>query len=232
MHHPSITTPTPRQMSLRHLVLLCLGVLSLTGCSLFVMAGKMFFGDPKIDCAFYMQTQVDLTEGHDSVIVVCTAPLAAANDDMAGISYQLVEDVSRQLRRQNIDVIKSNKVRNYMDDNGGLLDDPRDLAEKFDVDFIIHIDLQHITYFEDNSPDLYRGQASGDVVAYEVEEEDGNTMTRQVFANGFSSTYPAVNPIPAIQVDSPRIFQKRFLDRIGVQVAQLFYNHRVSEEVY
>lgn len=213
--------------------ILCLAVMfPLAGCSLFVMAGKMFFGDPKLTSPFRAATDVDLTDGKHSVIVVCSAPLASTDQDMTSVSYQLVADVSRKLRRQNVDVISSNKVRDWMDDNGGLLDDPRQLADEFDVDYIIHIDLQQITYHEENSPDLYRGNASGEVVAYEVSVEDGNTISRQVFSSGFNSLFPTVNPIPAIQVDSPRIFQKRFLERIGVQVSHLFYDHRQSEAIF
>ncbi|MFN9236868.1 MAG: hypothetical protein ACK6D4_19755, partial [Planctomyces sp.] len=40
-----------------------LSVSALTGCSLFVMAGKMFFGDPKQKSQFRLSTVVYITQG-------------------------------------------------------------------------------------------------------------------------------------------------------------------------
>ena len=55
---------------------LCLGacIFGLAGCSMFVLAGKMFFGDPKQTSAFHEGTGVDLTEGKKKVVVLCSAP--------------------------------------------------------------------------------------------------------------------------------------------------------------
>lgn len=208
-------------------LLICI---SLAGCSLGVMAGKMLFGDPEIDCAFKQATETDLTEGDKRVIVIAETPISMQGD-ATGMSHDIVENVSRQLRRAGVDLVDSNKVRTWMDDNGGRIDDPRDLAADFDVDVIIHIDLQRVTFREPNSPQLFRGQAAGEISAYEVQEEANGRRAMQVFANGFASTYPSHNPVPQSQVDSPRIFGKRFMERVSKQIAYLFYDHAYSEEI-
>jgi hypothetical protein len=205
-------------------------LVGLAGCSLFVLAGKMFFGDPTVAAAFTQATGVELTEGEHKVIVLCSAPSMVDAGDLS-INYEIVEDVSRRLKREGIRLIDSNAVRTWMDDNGGQLNDPRDLADEFDVDYIVYISLGRVSFHEENSPSLYRGNAGGEVFAYEVKKDKDDVMVNEVFSKGFSSTYPDFHPISADQVDSPRIFQKRFIDRISAQLAHLFYKHKISEEI-
>ena len=146
-------------------------------------------------------------------------------------NYEIVEAISRHLKREGVKLIDSNEVRTWMDDNGGRLDDPRDLAEDFEVDYILYISLARINFHEPNSPNLYRGSASGDVFVYEVEKKDGQSEVHEVFSKGFNSTYPEFHPVSADQIDSLRIFQKKFLDRVSGQLSQLFYDHKISEEI-
>ena len=54
--------------------------LSVGGCSLLVMGGKMLFGNPKVDASFKTQTGVDLTEGEKSLLVVCRSPHLILNE--------------------------------------------------------------------------------------------------------------------------------------------------------
>ena len=215
------------------ILVVCLGtLLGVVGCGPVVMINKMVFGDPEIDSPFKLATGTDLTEGKHKVIVICDAPSAIRDGDMTGLSHQLVETLTRQLQREGVKVVESNDVRDWMDDNGGRLDDPRDLADEFDVDYIIHVDLINVRFHEDNSPDLYRGQAQGDLIGYHVEEEDGRRIARQVFSSGFGSTYPEFSPIPASQVDSPRIFQRRFVQRLARQIGHILHDHTAPTEVF
>lgn len=211
--------------------LLCVCTLGFAGCSLFILAGKMFFGDPTVPAAFSMATGVDLTDGDKKVVVLCSAPSMVDDGDLS-LNYTIVEDVSRRLKREGIALIDSNEVRTWMDDNGGRLDDPRDLAEAFDVDYIVYISLGRVSFQEDNSPNLFRGKASGEVFTYEVSKRDGEVIANEVFSKGFSTTYPDFHPVSADQIDSPRIFKKRFLDRLAAQIAHLFFSHKISEEIY
>lgn len=202
----------------------------LAGCAPIILIGKMFFGDPTVPAAFSQATGVDLTEGEHKVIVLCSAPTMVDAGDLS-LNYEIVEDVSRRLKREGIRLIDSNDVRTWMDDNGGQLNDPRDLADEFEVDYIVYISLGRVSFHEENSPSLYRGNAGGEVFAYEVKKEKDDVMVNEVFSKGFSATYPDFHPISADQVDSPRIFQKRFIERISAQLAHLFYKHKVSEEI-
>ena len=206
-----------------------LNVFGLAGCSLFVLAGKMFFGDPEKTAAFQLATGVDLTEGDKKVVVLCSAPSLVEGGEVS-VNYEIVEEVSRQLKRRGVKLVSSNDVRTWMDDNGGRLDDPRDLAEDFEVDYIIYISLARVTFREENSPSLYRGVANGEVFAYEVHKENGEPVVNEVFSQGFGTTYPEGHPRD--QVESLRIFQKEVLERASDEIAHLFYSHKISEEIF
>lgn len=212
-------------------LLLGLSILGLAGCSLFILAGKMFFGDPTAPAAFSLATGVDLTEGEKKVVVLCSAPSMVDDGDLS-LNYTIVEDVSRRLKREGVALINSNDVRTWMDDNGGHMDDPRDLADEFDVDYIVYISLGRVSFQEENSPNLFRGKAGGEVFAYEVKKSKGDVMVNEVFSKSFTTTFPDFHPVSADQIDSPRIFKKRFLDRTSSHLAQLFYDHKISEEIY
>lgn len=210
---------------------ICLGmnIIGLAGCSLFVMAGKMFFGDPEQTAAFQLATGVDLAESEKKVVVLCSAPSMVEGNEIS-VNYEIVEEVSRQLKRRGVNLVSSNEVRTWMDDNGGKLDDPRDLAEDFEVDYIIYISLARVSFREENSPSLYRGVANGEVFAYSVHKDNGEPVVNEVFSRGFSTTYP--EGYPKDNVDSLRIFQKEVLSRASDQIAHMFYSHKFSEEIF
>ena len=235
VRHPPLRPPRFGPVSCRSLgQWLCLGlcISALAGCSLFVIAGKVLFGDPTVTSAFHEGTGVDLAEGETKVVVLCSAPSMIEDSGELSVNYEIVESVSRRLKRRGVHLIDSNEVRTWMDDNGGRLDDPRDLADDFDVDYILYISLAQVNFREPNSPSLYRGAANGEVFVYQVKKKDsGHADVHEVFSKGFSSTYPEFHPISAQQIDSLRIFQKKFLDRVSGELSQLFYDHKVSEEI-
>jgi hypothetical protein len=206
-----------------------LNVFGLAGCSLFLLAGKMFFGDPEQTAAFQLATGIDLAEGEKKVVVLCSAPSMVEGGEIS-VHYEIVEEVSRLLKRRGVKLVSSNEVRTWMDDNGGRLDDPRDLAEDFEVDYIIYISLARVSFREENSPTLYRGVASGEVFAYEVHKENGGPVVNEVFSKGFSAVYPEGHPKD--HVESLRIFQKEVLSRASDQIAHMFYSHKFSEEIF
>lgn len=213
----------------------CLAIASvvwaLSGCSLFVMAGKMFFGDPKQEAAFRAVTDVDLSKGEQSVLIVATTP-QSVKAHIPGVDLVIVERVSRALRGKGIKVYPSKKVLNWVDNRGGQWGSPDEIAAAFDdADYIIEIDVDQFTHLEENSPDLYRGQAVGNVRTYEVVSIGGQQTASPVFSREFSCTYPAMYPKQAHQI-SERTFKEEFLNRVCTQISQLFYDHRMSETIH
>ena len=204
----------------------------LSGCSLFVMAGKMILGDPKITSAFKQQTRVDLAKEQKRVLVVCTTP-AALTAEAASVRYELLDLLTRRLKRAGIVLIDSNRVASWMDRNGGFFDHPSELSADFETDYIVHVDVERFTTREDNSPNLFRGTMSGSVLAYAVTSDgSGSKSVHRVFSGMFNSNYPQHSPIAAADVSSERAFVRQCVDRLSTQIAQMFYDHPASEAIF
>lgn len=201
---------------------------STSGCRLGMMAGKMIFGDPKTDCAFRASTRADLTLGKDRVLVICSTP-ESLRQDWNSLNIDLIDGITRRLKTQGIKVVRPDDVATWIDDNGGTFDDFSALAEEFDADYIIHLNLDRFTYLGENTKSLYRGKSHGVVTAHHSDIANGQTIARIAFEREFNSEYPQ-HPIPADQITA-KVFQKQYMDRICDQVAFLFYDHRSSEEV-
>jgi hypothetical protein len=203
-------------------------VCAASGCRLFVTAGKVLFGDPKMDCAFRKSTSVDLTEGQDRVLVVCSTP-ESLRSDWSSLNIDLIDGITRRLKNQGIKVVKPDEVASWIDDNGGQFDDLSGLADEFEADYIIHLNLDRFTYLGENTKTMYRGKSHGTVTAHHADLANGVVVARIKFEREFNSEYPQY-PVSADTVDA-KVFQKQYMDRICDQVAFLFYDHRPSQEV-
>jgi hypothetical protein len=209
--------------------LLMLACLITSGCSLGVMAGKMLFGDPLITCEFTERTKIDLSKEKKKVLVVCSTP-ESIRSDYPSLNYDLLEQITYGLRRHEIEVMDTGEVATWLDDNGGVWNDVDELAENFDADYIIHVDIDEFDYREPNSPNLLRGKAFGTVSAYQVKELDGLKRAREVFVSEYTSEYPNHMPV-SIESESPTVFRKKYLDRIADQIGRFFYNYKTGAEI-
>ena len=210
------------------ILLACALMLGQTGCSLFVMAGKMLYGDPKITCEFTARTHVNLSRDHKRVLVIATIP-ETIRQEFPALDFDIVEGVALRLHRRDIETVDLNRVATWVDDNGGFYNSENELANEFDCDYIVHFDLSEFDYREMNSAELYRGRASGNIYAYEVRgEKKGQKSAVEVFVKEFRSIYPGEYPVSSEQV-SAKVFAKRYLDITTDELARLFYNHHMSE---
>ncbi|MCC7419318.1 MAG: hypothetical protein IT428_03445 [Planctomycetaceae bacterium] len=219
---------TNRYSRLAALCALAVAPCLLTGCSLVVMAGKMLFGDPVVTCAFKAQTNVDLTRDAVKVLIVSTAPELLKSSHSA-LDMEMIEGVTRRLRVQQVRVVNPDKVTKWLDDNGGTFDHPGELAEHFNTDFIIHINVEKCTFTEENTPNLYHGHATGSVMAYKVEKVNGVKTARNVFERGFTVEHPTY-PISADNITA-KVFETKFINRVCAEISWMFFDHRMTEEV-
>ncbi len=237
----SETVPVRQTMPLiRNVVCLsfaCL-VIGSTGCSLIVMANRMVFGDTKVTCAFKGQTNVDLAKDEKTVIVVCSTHDSIREENPA-LEQEIVQGVTRRLKRQKITMISPGKVSRWIDDQGGYWESVAELADNFEVDYIIHIDIEKFSYMEENSTDLFRGNALAKVKAYKVpetdddEDEEADSIHKrplQVFYHEYRSTYPELSPISSQRM-STKVFRKKYLDQTCTGLSKLFYDYLISDRV-
>lgn len=201
-----------------------------TGCSLFVMAGKSIFGDPVLTAPFSHAADVDLTSGVHRVVVVASTP-QTIQTEFPATTIELIEKVSRNMKTNGVNVVSYSKVANWLDDNGGYWSDVDELANAFEAEYIVHLDIDSMTLQEPNSPDMYVGNVSGTIYAYEVRSGRGGKTAHRIFNHNFSRKYPDGYPQLADRL-SREEFHNEFMDHISRSMAHQLYDHRASDEFY
>jgi hypothetical protein len=209
-------------------------LLLFSGCSLFVMAGKMILGDPTVKCQFRQQTKTDLARLDRSVLILCTAS-DSVRTQFPSVEFDVLEGVTHRLKVHGIKrVVSPDAVAGWIDDHGGEIDDVKGLAEHFHADYVIHIELTRFTTREEKSPNLLRGQSEGRVHAYQLQKDEkpekSGKRLLEIMASDFSSTYPEGNPV-SIDKKSADAFQLEYIERVTLQLAQIFYDHTRTEEM-
>jgi hypothetical protein len=203
--------------------------LCLSGCSLVVMGGKMLLGDLKQDSQFHQSTHVDLATANCKVLVLCSAN-ETIRADYAAVDFDILEGLIHRLKAHGITkIVSQNSVAGWIDEHGGHFDDLQPIADHFQAEYVIHIDLSKFTCLEDNSPNLLRGQAEGRVRAYKLDGTDSEKRLVEVMSSDFNAKYPQGNPI-SIDKKSAKNFQQEFVDRVSMQLSLIFYDHPRSEE--
>lgn len=227
-HRTSKYNSLTRTIALATLVMM-LSVSS--GCSLFVMAGKTLFGDPKVKSLFSQRTKINLSKDEKTVVVLCTIP-EHLRATYSAVDRDIVDHIRRRFKIHDVLMVSANDVDEWLSRNGGYWDSPSDIARDFKTaDYIIHIDLESLSYKEENSPNMYRGRSLGNVYVYEAREVDNVRSAFLIFQHEHNSTYPRNYPISADNT-SERTFQERYITRIADELARMFYDHHAGDDVY
>lgn len=226
MRHNFLTTNTVSRRGM--LLMMAAGTLSLMpGCSLGVMAGKMFFGDPKQKSQFRAATGVDLTKGEKSLLIACTAPHGILAK-YPSIQIDIVDRMTRTLDTRKVKVISADDVARWFDDHGEW-GDFSELSDEFDADFVMHINIETFRCDVRDSPNLLQGKTDGKVTVWAAKGDD-EKITSVAFERTFDVTYPAY-PVPR-ENKSEELFTEGFLDRTAISLTQFLYDHRASETVH
>lgn len=207
----------------------CVVGFSQPGCSLFVMAGKMFFGDPAATSAFTQSTRVDLAKEGKRILVVCSTP-DAVKTKFPSVDFDLLDGVTRRIKVRGIKVVDPDDVATWLDDHGGRWNDIAELGEHFHADYVVHMDLSKFTCQEENSPTLLRGQSEGRIHVYRISDGPSGKQTSEVMDHEFTFSYPLDYPV-SIEKKSSKLFMQEYIDRVCTKLAQMFYDHPLSEEI-
>lgn len=226
---------TTRQIRTTHVlsqgtacVFLCLFVLTHSGCiNSLVMASKVMLGDPKQPSRFESITGTDLSEEEGGILVYCSAPGFVA-DEYDTLTIDMQDQLTRRMKRRGMNVLSSDRVADVLDDYGGTFDPQRLAMQLDDVSYVFHIQFDAFTYLENNSPNLYRGHASGTVLGYEVRGDDTSRHAVQVYDQPFQTAYPTTHPVSAEQTQKT-VFVNNFIDRLADELGQTFYDIHRSE---
>ena len=208
-----------------------------SGCSLFVMAGKAIMGDPKAPAEFRTATGTDLTTGEDSVVIICTAPHGIVSR-FPSLQIDIVDRVTRTLKTRNVKVVPSGDVARWFDDHGEW-GDYSEMATEFDATFVIHVNIREFGCRVPESENLMQGKADGRISVHKVRQGPTKPLTSRkyvapvslAFDRDFNLQVPSTYPVPR-ENRSEELFMQGFLDRVAQNISQHFYDYRMSEAIH
>ena len=230
LRNVQLLSQSNQRRSSHNVILLTLAAMMvLPGCSLGVMIGKMFFDDPKMKSVFREATGTDLTDGQKTILVACSTSHQILSKH-PGVRIDIVDKMSRILDTRNVKLVSPDDVATWFDDHGEW-GDFSELANSFDADYVMHIDLKTFNVEVPDSPNLLQGKAEGRVAIMEVKVSGKNKDKKKastVVERSFKVMFPTTYPIPR-ESRSEEMFTENFLDRISAQLARMLYDHRPSE---
>ena len=193
------------------------------------MAGKLFFDDPKMKSVFRKNTGTDLTKGEKTILIACSTSHQILSK-YPGIRIDIVDKMSRILETRNVRIVPPDDVATWFDDHGEW-GDFTELADEFDADYVMHIDLKSFAVVVPDSPNLLQGKTEGRVSMMEIKMAGKNKEKKKASVaveRSFSVMFPTTYPVPR-ESRSEEMFTENFLDRISAQLARMLYDHRPSE---
>ena len=208
----------------------------LAGCQAGVMIGRVLFGDPLITPALTQVTRIKLEDQTHKVHLACVAP-ASVLSRYDALQMDLVEQVSRQLRKRDIPVTPPDDVSMIVDDLGGRID-PRELAAQFDDGLLVFINIEQFSLADPGDGNLHRGRMVGEVIAYEIRPtdadgeaaEDAFSEPIEVFRQEARVVYPETHPIPLDQMTAS-MFKRKFLARLSDEIGRKLYPFRITDTI-
>lgn len=218
---------TPGKTVLPAMILLTgiAAALGLAGCNYVILAGYLIGGPPSIEPDFDALTKKSMTAKDVTVAVVCYAP-TEIKWDFDAVDTEVAKYVTYRLHQHEVQVVNPDRIRAWLDENSDW-DEPSEIGSAFDVDYVIYIDLEKFSLYEENSANLYRGRAEGMVSVFEIDDFDGG---EKIYSKELTSRYPLAVPRSTSEVTYSS-FKRQYLSRLSEEIGRLFYEHYHGDDI-
>ena len=206
------------QFSKMRLVGIAAVMLSVSGCLKEILfLGLLVGGPPSIEPDFDKWTKSSMTDKGVTVVVVCFAPKEILLNNFK-VDQSLSKYVANRLHQHRIKVINPDRIFAWIDQNPNW-ERAVEIGEAFDVTYVINIDLQNYSLYEQHSANLYRGRSQAHVQVWEM-DQDGEG--EKIYEKSLNSIYPLAAPRPTSQ-ESLSTFRRKYLSRLSEEIGRLFY---------
>jgi hypothetical protein len=196
-----------------------------SGCSYILFLGYLIGGPPTIEPDFDVQTKESMTDKDVTVAVVCYAP-TDIRYSFEDIDHEVAKYVAFRLIQHKIKVISPDRVRAWLDENRDW-DKPEEIGEFFKATYVVYIDLNNFSLYEDDSANLYRGRAEAVVSVWKME---GSNDAEKIYTTEKISKFPTHQPIAASD-ETYQNFKARYLARLSDEIGRLFYEYTTYDEI-
>lgn len=198
----------------------------LSGCNYLMVFGYLIGGPPSVEPLFDKETKECMTDRGVKVAVVCFAP----NDikyNFDNIDNELAQYVSFQLHTHKISVISPDLVKAWLEENKDW-DKPEEIGAYFKTSYVIYIDLNEFTLYEEGSAELYRGRAEAIVSVWKM--DDDQEHAEKIFSAEKVSKYP-LHQATSSTDKSYNTFKGEYLTRLSDEIGRFFYEYLISDEI-
>ena len=210
-------------------LVLCLGLAALlassTGCTYMMFLGYLIGGPPTIEPDFDAETKESMTDKDVTGAVVCYAP-TEIRYSFEDIDHELSKHVGYRLHQHKIKVISPDRIRAWLDENRDW-DKPEEIGEAFKTTYVVYIDLNRFSLYEDGSASLYRGKAEAVVSVWKM-DDDGEA--EKIYSTEKISKFPQHQAISASE-ETYQHFKARYLTRLSDEIGHIFYEYTTYDEI-
>lgn len=219
--------PTQPQRRSLLLTILLVGFLCSfsSGCSYLVVFGYLLGGPPSVEPLFEKETKESMSGKDIKVCVVCFAPNEIKHN-FENIDYEVSQYVSHRLHSHKIVVINPDLIRAWLEENKDW-DRPEEIGAYFKTDYVISIDMNEFSLYEEGSAELYRGRAEAIVSVWKMEGED---HAERIFTKEKISKYPLHMAVDSAE-KSYQTFKGEYLSRLSEEIGRFFYEYEVADEI-
>lgn len=195
-----------------------------SGCSYILFIGYLLSGGPSIEPDFDAQTKESLTDKDVTVAVVCYAP-TDIRYSFEDIDHEIAKYVSYRMHQHKIKVISPDRVRAWLDENKDY-DKAEEIGEYFKSTYVVCIDLNQFSLYEDGSANLYRGKAEAMVTVWKMDGSEAD----KIYTTEKISKFPLHQPISSSD-ETYQNFKARYLTRLSDEIGRLFYEYYYYDEI-
>ena len=205
------------------LAMIAMSIATISGCKYVVLAGYLIGGPPSIDPDFDRKTNLSMTARDVRVAVVCYAPdeVKFAFDS---IDSEIAKYVTFRLHEHKIKVFAPDQVQAWLDENDDWMT-PVEIGKALEATYVIHIDINSFSLYEENSASLYRGRTDGIVSVYRIDGEG-----ERIYSKELISRYPLMTPRSSSETTFSS-FKRQYLSRLSEDIGRLFYEYYNGDDV-
>lgn len=207
------------------LMLAALLCLPLSGCSYILFLGYLIGGPPSIEPDFDRETKECMTDKGVTVAVICFAP-KEVKYSFEDIDHELAKYVTFRLHEHKISVVNPDRVRAWIEANKDW-DRPEEIGEAFKTTYVVYIDLNEFSLYEEGSASLYRGRAEAIVSVWKM---DDSGSAEKIYSSERISKFPTHQPVASSESTYSN-FKARYLSRLSEEVGRLFYEYYLIDDI-
>lgn len=197
-----------------------------SGCAQAMLIGYLIGGPPSIEPDFDSMTGESLSAPDITAVVVCYAP-TELKWDFELIDHEVASAVTARLAQNHITVMHQESVRAWMDEHPEW-ERPEEIGETFKADYVIDIEINDFSLYEENSTTLYRGRTEAFVHVIKMDKETGDG--ERIYTKEMNFVFPISVPRAAAD-QSFSSFKREYLSRLSEAVGWLFYEHFNGDKI-